>query len=439
MSKIIFLNQPSVGHVNTLLSIASQMKDDGHSVRFLVPYVKGIRTGIQIFDTAIEVPHRIRRNGLDVDCLPPDLSVIWNSLLLPFKSGHGETIHAFNMFFLAVEHYARCVLRFVERYKPDILVSDFAFPAASLAAEIAGIPYAVIYHSGLPFRGDGIPPFGSGLPIGDNYANSDDGYVRRENQLLNRIDKRMNAARRALGLTPTEPDILRRPYSPWLNLVVSGAHMEAPRNNLTDSTFFIGPCFGKRAEEAFSFDPFRSDKFKIYVSLGTVFNNKPEVFRKIMRALDTSDYQVIISAGGAYQKLQRDRVSQNAIVYKSVPQISVLNRIDLFISHGGNNSTNEALASGKPIIVMPVGGEQADNASRVVYLGVGKRIDIATFSEKQLLDSVEEIRHTPSFQERAVSIMNGLKSTQGMVLASQYIAWVAQQKKPLNNKDGFPP
>ena len=88
---------------------------------------------------------------------------------------------------------------------------------------------------------------------------------------------------------------------------------------------------------------------------------------------------------------------------------------------------------------MPVGGEQADNASRVVYLGVGKRIDIATFSEKQLLDSVEEIRHTPSFQERAVSIMNGLKSTQGMVLASQYIAWVAQQKKPLNNKDGFPP
>lgn len=109
------------------------------------------------------------------------------------------------------------------------------------------------------------------------------------------------------------------------------------------------------------------DKFKIYVSLGTVFNNKPEVFRTIMRALDVPDYQVIISAGGAYRKLHKSAIPENAIVYRNVPQISLLKKIDLFISHGGNNSINEALSSGKPIIVMPVGGEQADNANRIVY------------------------------------------------------------------------
>jgi MGT family glycosyltransferase len=434
MSKVIFLNQPSVGHLNTLLSIASQMKEEGHSVRFLVPGVDGLRTGIQIFDTGNTISSKIMQNGLVCDHIPPHLSLIWNAFLLPYKSGYEETIHAFNMFYEGIEHNTRYVLKFIERYSPDALVTDFAFPAASLAAEIAKIPYVVIYHSGLPFRGDGIPPFGSGLPIGVNYSNPTNEYVGQENLFIKRLDMRVNNARQVFGLQPNEPDILRRPYSPWLNLVASATNMEAPRNNLTDNTFFIGPCFSKRAEEEFSLDQLRSDKFKIYISLGTVFNNKPEVFRKIIHALDIPDYQVIVSAGGAYKKLQKSTIAKNAVVYRSVPQISLLNKIDLFISHGGNNSTNEALAAGKPIIVMPIGGEQADNASRIVYLEVGKRIDITTFSEKQLLGIVEEIRQTPRFQERALIIMNDLKSTQGAVTASRCIAWVAQHKKPLNNK-----
>jgi UDP:flavonoid glycosyltransferase YjiC (YdhE family) len=156
-----------------------------------------------------------------------------------------------------------------------------------------------------------------------------------------------------------------------------------------------------------------------------------------MHALDSPDYQVIVSAGGAYKKLQKSAIAKNAIVYRSVPQISLLNKIDLFISHGGNNSINEALASGKPIIVMPVGGEQADNASRIVYLGVGKRIDIIKFNERQLLSIVEEIRQTPTFQAQALTIMKSLGSTQGVVTASRCIDWVAQQKKTLNNKKDF--
>ena len=85
MSKVIFLNQPSVGHLNTLLSIASKMKEDGHVVRFLVPVIQGVKTGIQVFDTGIAIPERIKRNNLAYDLIPPHLSLIWNSFLLPLK------------------------------------------------------------------------------------------------------------------------------------------------------------------------------------------------------------------------------------------------------------------------------------------------------------------------------------------------------------------
>jgi MGT family glycosyltransferase len=438
MNKILFLNQPTVGHLNTLLSIAIQMKEDGHDVRFLVPGLQGTRTNIQILDTGFTIPERIKRNGFICELMPPPLSVLWSAVSLPLKSGYAEITHALNIFSEGIEHYTRQILKLIEIYHPDVLVTDFAFPATSLAADIAKIPYVVIYHSGLPFRGKGIPPFGSGLPIGSDESAAKE-YLKKENRTLNIIDKRINRARQALGLPLAEPDLLRRPYSPWLNLITSAECMEAPRENISRNTFFVGACFGKRIEmDEFSFDFLRSDKFKIYVSLGTVFNKKPKVFLKIMRALDRPDYQVIVSAGGAYQTMKNSAIPSNAAVFKSVPQVGLLPKIDLFISHGGNNSINEALSCGKPIIVMPVGGEQADNASRVVYLGAGKRVDITRFSEEQLRAVVEEIRMNPTFQERALTIMKGLQSTKGVVTASRCIDWVARKSKPLSNKEGIP-
>lgn len=119
----------------------------------------------------------------------------------------------------------------------------------------------------------------------------------------------------------------------------------------------------------FPFDRLRPDLYKVYVSLGTVFNNKPAVFRKIMQGLDRPEFQVIVSAGGAYPQLNRAARPANVLLFPSVPQVDLLPRVDLVIGHGGNNSTNETLAAGKPLLVLPVGGEQGDNASRVQYCG----------------------------------------------------------------------
>ncbi len=439
MSKILFLNQPTLSHLNVLRNIALQMKGDGHTVHFLMPGVRAAKTHIPIFDATFAAPNSLKGHGLSFDLMRPPLSVVAGMLLVPYKSGYKEIVHAMNLFSKGIEYYTRRIVAFVQEYRPEVLVTDFAFPAASFAADITGTPYVVIYHSGLPFRGDGIPPFGSGLPIG---AGGQETllYAREEDRVLQGLDQRLNQARSKFGLAPIAPDMLRRPYSPWLNLVASATAAEAPRSNLTANTLFVGPCFSKRAgaEADFPFDQLRADRFKVYVSLGTVFNNKPEVFRKIMDALDKPLYQTIISAGNAYQALQREAIPPNAMLFKHVPQVALLPKIDLFISHGGNNSTNEALASGKPLIVMPVGGEQSDNASRVVYLGVGQRLDIAQFTEAQLLAAVERIRADAAFQERAEVIRKELEPTHGVLTAARCIAWVAREQKPLVRTDATP-
>ncbi|MBN2007661.1 MAG: hypothetical protein JXA21_30230 [Anaerolineae bacterium] len=440
--KVLFLTQPAVGHLNTLLSIASQMKADGHTVHFLLPGARGPKTNFQVLDTVLMLPDILRQNDIPFDLIPLEFSMLWGGILWPFKSGYAEFTHAVEIFSQGIAHYTRHILKFVEQSPPDVLVTDFALVAAGLAAEIADIPYAVVYHSGLPFRGEGIPPFGSGLPIGPAAATHPlaQEYARQESLVLDKLDRRVAQVRRKFNLPPVAPDLLRRPYSPWLNLVTSVEAAEAPRNNLTSNTVFVGPCFGRRAntQADFPFDKLRDAAFKVYVSLGTVFNNKPKVFQKIIRALDVPEYQVILSAGSARPVLQRMALPRNVMLFKSVPQVAVLPKVDLFISHGGNNSVNEALAAGKPLIVMPVAGEQADNASRIEYLNVGRRMDIAQFESAHLLSLVEEIRATPAFHERNLAIARAIAATQSLPSASQCIAWVGRNRRPLQRTGGVP-
>jgi MGT family glycosyltransferase len=407
------------------------MKEEGHDVSFLLPGLRWRRTHIQILDTALAVPQMIQRHHIRVDLLRPALSVLWASLFLPWKTGYQEIVTAIDFLSRGVEFYARQISAFVARERPDVIVTDFAFLAASLAAEVARIPFAVIYHSGLPFRGELIPPFGSGLPIGAD-AVTVAPYLRQEKRVLQLLDDRINLVRRRLGLPSFVHDLLRTPNSPWLNLIASVASAEAPRDNLTTTTLFVGPCTGKRNDQPeFPFTSLKPEKFKIYVSLGTIFNNRPWFFQTIMRALDLPDYQVILSAGGAFARLQRDSIPSNTMIFRSVPQVALLSRVDLFISHGGNNSINEALAAGKPILVVPIGGEQGDNAARIVYLGVGKRLEIAHLDEEQLRSTVAEIRTDARFASRASEIRTTIQTTEGLATASRCIHWLARHRLPL--------
>ena len=437
MSKILFLNHSTVGHLNTLLNIALQMRDDGHDVRFLIPGARGHKTGIPLVDTTFSLPETIEQYGLKVEVMPPQPSMLWSAFRLTRTSGYAEIKLALGLFSMGLEHYTRHVLKAIETHQPDVLVSDFAFLAASIAAEVAGLPCVQVYHSGLPFRGEGIPPFGRGLPIGQR-SPMDAQHALEEDQLLSRIDERINTARRKIGL-PAQHDVLRTPSSKWLNLVTSVEALEVPRQHLPANTLYIGPCFSKRQGNTnpFPFDQLRPDAQKIYVSLGTVFNNKPHVFRKVIAGLARPDRQIIVSAGGSYRALMRSPQPDGVMLFKSVPQVDLLPKVDLVIGHGGNNSTNETLAAGKPLIVMPVGGEQMDNARRVEFLGAGLSLDIDTFSPAELNQHVEQVLSDPRFAQTASRLREAVAHSSGPQTASACVAWVAQHKQPLERPAGF--
>jgi len=441
MSQIAFLCHPTVGHLNTLLSMALRMGEEGHSTRFFIPTAPSLpfRLRPDILNNAVDVPVSIERMGLALERVALPFATVFHAILLSRSSGYPEVRRAQSLFAGGVVPTARDIIRRMERQRPDVMVLDFTFHAGQLAAEKLGIPYVSIYHSGLPFRGPGVPPFGSGLPIGTADPTQLRAAEAAEQQLLGLIRGKLESARRALGLGPGPEDFLRSPSSPWLNLIPSHECLEAPRTGLGPSTFYIGPCFATRrgsAAEAFPFERLEPGAFKVYVSLGTVFNNRPEVFRTLIEALDTPGVQTIVSAGASYAELSAGKLPGNVLLFRRVPQVDLLPRVDLVIGHGGNNTTNETLASGKPLLVIPVGGEQQDNSRRVELIGAGVSLRPEQLSVDKVRQAVKRLREEPSFAQRARELQARLDETDGTGTAARLIAWLARNRAPLRTPEG---
>jgi UDP-glucoronosyl and UDP-glucosyl transferase len=59
-----------------------------------------------------------------------------------------------------------------------------------------------------------------------------------------------------------------------------------------------------------------------------------------------------------------------------VPQIEVLKRAALCITHAGINTALESLAEGVPMVAIPIGFDQPGIAARIAYHGVGEFIEV---------------------------------------------------------------
>lgn len=410
-----------------MLTIAFQLNTKGHTVVFTAPAAPGTE-------------QFITDQGFHFIGIRPPLSAV-GLLLLSFTSGFTETFLASRFFFGGLTYYARAITKVLEEIRPAAVITDFSFLGGSLAAELKDTPYVIVYHAGLSFPGPDIPPFASGLPIGGERGFKGKWYGFIVNIMVSHVDKKIARARRRFKLPPAGKGYLTCPSSPWLTLVLSAEASEAPRFPLPSTSYFVGPCFAGREDAGasdFPFDRFSPEKPKVYVSLGTVFNKKPGVFKRIIDAFSDGRYQLIVSAGGAFAKLRAQSLPTNVLIFERVPQVEVLSRVTAVISHGGNNTVNETLAAGKPLLVMPVGGEQGDNASRVVYLGAGLRANIKEATSQEIGAKVDRLIKEPAFRQRAQEIAESLVQTQGAVTAARFIEHVAQSRQPLQRPNGYP-
>lgn len=383
---------PTAGHTNALRAIGERLLTQGHSVAMSMaaPALPWPQLWPEPLRVAASLPQAIAAQGIELLPLRPSPGLLWHASRISNKTGYAELAVAIELFTSGLAGHARQLAAHARRWRADVVVGDYLMPAAMLAARIAGLPFVAVYHSALPFPLLDGPPFGSGLRQTDHASARWREAEEALERIARRFEERVLAAAAPLGLEGVD-GLLTRPLSRDLNLLLTTAELEPGLAPLEGPIRMIGPCVGRQPGDE-SHEAVlamrEADAPRVYVSLGTVFNAKPRVLEEILEGLPRA--RVVMSAGASYERLA-PRSDGRVRVFRSVPQVALLDAVDVVVTHGGNNTVQECLAAGRPMVVIPFGGDQIDNAHRVERLGVGRCVRVEELSAASLARAIEEV------------------------------------------------
>jgi MGT family glycosyltransferase len=181
--------------------------------------------------------------------------------------------------------------------------------------------------------------------------------------------------------------------------------------------------------------PFPYDKLTgkplIYASMGTLQNRIRRVFWEIARACEGLDAQLVVSLGGGSTPEEIGPLPGNPLAVGYAPQLELLTRAALTITHAGLNTTLESLSYGVPIVALPVGNDQPGVAARVKWLGAGQVMPLKRLSADRLRPLVSQVLNEDGYRQRARQLREEIQKTDGVRLAAGVIERVLTGQRPV--------
>ena len=118
------------------------------------------------------------------------------------------------------------------------------------------------------------------------------------------------------------------------------------------------------------------------------------------------------------------RLGEHMTGAATLPQTTLMPQVDLVITHGGNNTTTEAMHFGKPMVVLPLFWDQYDNAQRVHELGFGVRLPTYSFADGELTGAVDRLLADTVLRERMAAIGADIRARDGLRKGARIIEQV---------------
>ncbi len=193
---------------------------------------------------------------------------------------------------------------------------------------------------------------------------------------------------------------------PALNIVYVPEAFQTKRSNFGDDYLFLIP--EAKAVAGDITIPYQNMKSPIvYISLGSIISNKG-FCKECIQAFGNTECSVILNTG----RIAPDSlgtIPKNIYAYSFVPQIEVLSHTDVFLTHCGMNSINEALTLGVPMVAMPFLNDQITNAKQIVKLGIGMQVRSFPSSGKELYHAVKTVYEDAKYKQNAEKMRNKIR------------------------------
>ena len=142
------------------------------------------------------------------------------------------------------------------------------------------------------------------------------------------------------------------------------------------------------------------DRPTLYVTLGTVVNAL-SAFSVLLEGLADVDCNVIATVGRDNDPALLVPIPPNAWVERYVSQALVLPYASAVVANAGSGAVLATFAHGLPMLLMPTGADQFENAERCAELGAALVLMPGEVTAQSVRAAVETLIAEPSFREHA--------------------------------------
>ena len=312
----------------------------------------------------------------------------------------------------------------IRAHSPDVLVVDLNMPGALLAGEAAGLPTAVLFHMPEYLPGPGRPAAGPGFtPREDLFGHLRDGlFAHLLYKQIGRHRESFNDARRALGLAPlaSAKDILDLYHRADLRLILTSEAFDFPIKPAPTNVRYVGPVLDEPewVEDDWKNPwPANDDRPLVVVSLSTTYQKQRDALQRAITALGELDVRGLVTLGPVMESEEFD-LPANVVAVPSAPHGRIFPEADAVVTHAGHGTVMRALAHGLPLVCMPMGRDQNDNAAKVAFHGVGIRLSPSAKPGK-ISAAVRRVLEDSSYRTRARHLQEILLEDAASELAVQ--------------------
>jgi len=164
-----------------------------------------------------------------------------------------------------------------------------------------------------------------------------------------------------------------------------------------------------RGEEPFSWHEIDPDRYLIYCSLGSqselVAATARRFFHSVLGAAESHpEWQLILAVGKRFDLAELASVPANVKLNPWVPQLEVLRRADLMVTHGGPGTVKECIMMGVPMVVMPLMRDQFEMARRIVHHRLGVEGNLAEVTPEIISSLISQVAADGAVRERVAAM-----------------------------------
>ncbi|HEX9968381.1 MAG TPA: nucleotide disphospho-sugar-binding domain-containing protein [Solirubrobacterales bacterium] len=392
--RFLFVLWDGGGSVPPQLAVARRLVERGHEVRAIAPQV--LRARVEAAGCAF-VPYR-RAPEHDSRERERDLLRDWEAhtplgmlALVRDRVSVGPALA-----------FAEDTLEELERRPADAMATDYLLLGPLAAAERAGVPAAALFHQIYTLPAPGVPVVGAGsLPATGPLGRLRDALMTAiYGRLFDRGLRGFNEVRARLGLPPLAR-LFDAIYRLDRALVLTSQAFDLPSSGLPPNVRYVGAQLDDSAWTEPWRSPWPADHPDplVVVSLSTTYQDQRRVIENIIEAVGGMPVRALVTVGYSLDP-GTFHAPANVAVRQYVPHVNVFPEAAAVITHAGHGTVVAALAHGVPLVCLPMGRDQHDNAARVVWRGAGVRLR-AKSRPAAIRAALRSVLDTPAYREGA--------------------------------------